>query len=998
MKSNQSPDSGGSAGGAPAQKQPTRNSTSQCSDWLAATIGSASALLIGCGEGALAVELAKAGSRVHGIDVSAKNIVGARKRLKKEQDEVRERVAFTNESFPSTGLEGRSFGAIVLSGASGGGIFLGRQLNAIHSSLSSDGKFVALLPYGTSALTEVKKTLELQFLCKAISATFEIDDIHIQKEWIGISASRKTEAEGKKSARQAVSEGLDGLASIFSSRLRIAQAIRDTYEDKVLPSISGTGTSQRQLQAQLHELREQLNDRLLYIDHIEPELALAQEKRRGHYLHLEAERKKTRELKEKLDNATKELAVATTKLSDVRRMHEDRSAQVKRLEAQRDDLKKQLEAARTRHENWLSYQLGMAMIASTKSLRAALLLPFVLFRILEAHRGKKIHAKAKSLKVMQVANGLDAPATTKAPIAQPSIAELQADKDISSTTPHTPPANASEKSEALFASVELEKSYKIKLPFEKVGIDPTRKLRVASIMDTFTDACFASECELIRIKPDSWRNELEKQDIDMLFVESAWNGNNGAWLYRVAKYNALPGNELSDAIAWCKERNIPTVFWNKEDPPNFDRFVARAAEFDHIFTTDQNCIPRYKESCPGAKTIEALPFAAQPAIHNPIMEHHRKEKTFFAGTYYADDFVDRRNWMDLLLRSAKKVGLDIFDRMYNAAPADKARYLFPADLQENVIGKLSYDETLQAYRSYKVSLNVNSVFDSPTMFSRRVFELLACGTPVVSTPSLGIGNFFGGLVPLVDKAAEADEAMRKLMQDNGFWLRQSARGIREVYEKHTYAHRVHTISDVIGLNANSLSAPTPEIVVALDADGDPDAIVENLRTQHTQPAAIIVTGSAERDQAVAAHMAALQAAGYKPIAMPKPNVASFLHERFPDAAVAFWKSSCYYGPSYLRDGRYSARYGNQDIASGIKGHFRLVDGQIIEDMSAAGDYGLLVNEVHPGSIVMSVRCYHDHYCSRQIEPKAIYLNRYGFDFFPDQKLDPAQRAAIELGV
>ena len=43
-----------------------------------------------------------------------------------------------------------------------------------------------------------------------------------------------------------------------------------------------------------------------------------------------------------------------------------------------------------------------------------------------------------------------------------------------------------------------------------------------------------------------------------------------------------------------------------------------------------------------------------------------------------------------------------------------------------------------AYRAYKIFLNVNSVHESPTMFSRRVFELLSSYTNVLSTPSVGI--------------------------------------------------------------------------------------------------------------------------------------------------------------------------------------------------------------------------------------------------------------------
>ena len=45
---------------------------------------------------------------------------------------------------------------------------------------------------------------------------------------------------------------------------------------------------------------------------------------------------------------------------------------------------------------------------------------------------------------------------------------------------------------------------------------------------------------------------------------------------------------------------------------------------------------------------------------------------------------------------------------------------------------------LTAYKGYKVFLNVNSVVDSPSMCARRIFEINAAGTPVVTTPSAAV--------------------------------------------------------------------------------------------------------------------------------------------------------------------------------------------------------------------------------------------------------------------
>ncbi len=60
-------------------------------------------------------------------------------------------------------------------------------------------------------------------------------------------------------------------------------------------------------------------------------------------------------------------------------------------------------------------------------------------------------------------------------------------------------------------------------------------------------------------------------------------------------------------------------------------------------------------------------------------------------------------------------------------------------------GVLKGEEILQAYKGYRYGLNMNSIKGSPTMFARRVFELMACNTVVLSNHSDGIVEQFGDL-------------------------------------------------------------------------------------------------------------------------------------------------------------------------------------------------------------------------------------------------------------
>jgi spore maturation protein CgeB len=324
------------------------------------------------------------------------------------------------------------------------------------------------------------------------------------------------------------------------------------------------------------------------------------------------------------------------------------------------------------------------------------------------------------------------------------------------------------------------------------------ELKIGAILDPFSYACFEPECTLISFTPDNWADVLEQHAIDFLLVESAWEGNEGAWAYRIEHLSFPPDEQLNLLLEYCRVKCIPTVFWNKEDPSSFDRFIKTAAKFDFIFTTDDNCVEKYELYCKH-DCVDPLPFAAQPKIHHPDPNTVHNGKVCFAGTYYADTFDRRKRDMDMLLKGASGFDLDIFDRKFGYEGEDKEKYLFPEEYQPFIRGSLTYDEMLKAYTEYAVFLNVNSVYESPTMFARRVFELLACGTPVISTESAGITKLLGDAVIQVKSSEEVHAALERILGDEEYRSALSEKGKRVVLQQHTYGHRLAEICDAIDI-------------------------------------------------------------------------------------------------------------------------------------------------------------------------------------------------------
>ena len=180
---------------------------------------------------------------------------------------------------------------------------------------------------------------------------------------------------------------------------------------------------------------------------------------------------------------------------------------------------------------------------------------------------------------------------------------------------------------------------------------PRHDVTVGVIADEFTALALGYEWRSVPLTPTGWREQVEQTPIDLLFVESAWHGNDDAWRFQVIGSQG-PSGHLRDMVTVLRDRGVPTVFWNKEDPAHYDEAIETARLFDWVFTTDEAMVEHYRRDL-GHDRIGILPFAAQPAIHNPIRlldEAGRPaplRDVAFAGTYFAHKYPERREQMEI---------------------------------------------------------------------------------------------------------------------------------------------------------------------------------------------------------------------------------------------------------------------------------------------------------------------------------------------------------------
>lgn len=311
-------------------------------------------------------------------------------------------------------------------------------------------------------------------------------------------------------------------------------------------------------------------------------------------------------------------------------------------------------------------------------------------------------------------------------------------------------------------------------------------LTVGLIADEFTTRTVSGRCRTVSIPRKGAYLYVASNALDILFIESAWSGVNGDWFHGVAYYKN-DREDLEQAIRVAKAKNIPVIFWNKEDPIHFKSFAPTAALCDVVYTTDAGRLPDYlrNSSEPGSQIVASMPFYAEPRLHNPLPgEWSPRPTVSYAGTYYGARYADRSAELDKILTVASKLGLTIYDRQRNHP---NSPYHFPESYDDFIEGGLSYDQVLEAYKAHPVHINVNSVSNSPTMFSRRVVEIAASGSVVVSGKGTGLQQCLP-MIPVSEDSVELGHIMEQCLTDTHGWRSRAWDQLRAITRSYLAEH------------------------------------------------------------------------------------------------------------------------------------------------------------------------------------------------------------------
>lgn len=329
------------------------------------------------------------------------------------------------------------------------------------------------------------------------------------------------------------------------------------------------------------------------------------------------------------------------------------------------------------------------------------------------------------------------------------------------------------------------------------------RLKIALVSDYFTAVCLSAECRVRTMTPGNFKEVIDEWRPDLVFVESAFHGVNGTWRYELArqpKWLRLgQPKAIYRLVEFARSCGVPTFFWNKDDGAFFDAFIDVAKAFDFVFTTDQECIARYRQQVPKHVPVNVLAMACQPAFHNFTGFHFVRNEACFTGSYYRRILDERRRFLDMVFDACDGAGLrlNVFDRNHDRL-SRHFEFRFPKRSQLRVNGAVPYQETAHIYKSHVASINVNSVTDSETMCSRRLLEILACGGIVVTNPGRAVDRYFSDFCHVVNTREEAHDLFLRLRHGpSPDDMARAEAGAAYVRQNHTWAHRLEQIYSIV---------------------------------------------------------------------------------------------------------------------------------------------------------------------------------------------------------
>jgi len=195
------------------------------------------------------------------------------------------------------------------------------------------------------------------------------------------------------------------------------------------------------------------------------------------------------------------------------------------------------------------------------------------------------------------------------------------------------------------------------------------------------------------------------------------------------------------------------------------------------------------------------------------------------------------------------------------------------------------------------------------MFSRRVFEIAASGTPILSSYAKGIEVQMGSIVQMVSTTHEAKKKLKALLMDENLRMKLSLQGQRLVYSKHTYKHRLYEIARIVGLDVMPIKSKVA-VLSSVKSLSEFQSVIRSFQNQNYETENLIVYVPAEIYAEINKYC---KANGFNDQVKLLDMSKLQLYSLDKNALYTYFSPEHYYGPFFITDMVHSLVYSEADI-------------------------------------------------------------------------------------
>ena len=341
-------------------------------------------------------------------------------------------------------------------------------------------------------------------------------------------------------------------------------------------------------------------------------------------------------------------------------------------------------------------------------------------------------------------------------------------------------------------------------------------VRAGIITDEYMYNYYDKAIDLVYLPASKFKTIINEEKLDFVIYVTGWKGMDDA------DYAGPKGVEAAaHALAYARERGIPTIFQSIEDPPNYERFLPIAKEADVIFTSAEEMVDCYKGDTK-CKNISALLYGVNPHLQNPVDFCKKRSNlfggsdkgVFFAGSW-ASRYPERCKMMRILFDGVIDAdGWDLHVADRNLLSAHHADYAFPRVYVDSIMPPIEHHVLQRVHKLFDFTLNLNSVTDSATMCAMRAYEVQALGSLMLTNYAYSVSRSFPGLFTVFS----SDEVARVL---GGYGddelVSLQIEGVRDVYSGGTVYDRLNQVFEAVGIEERF---PVRPVYVAFEEDTD----------------------------------------------------------------------------------------------------------------------------------------------------------------------------------